>query len=100
MMERELFNVLKRFIEGLDIVEYSCFVESVRLEGCGLVVYLRVYDEFMWVMRKGGINKCFEKVGVEECMKATRDLGGESCYEVPIYRVELGVGDFSELERY
>lgn len=39
----------------------------------------------------------YEKRGVEECIKAMRDSDGESYYEVPTYRVELGVRNFDEL---
>lgn len=101
MKETVLFNVFKRFNAALDLYLFYVYVEGVRFERGGLVIYLNVYDDFIKLMESRAIEKYFKKLEedgkVERCIKAIRGLDGDAHYEVPIYRIELGVESDYEL---
>lgn len=105
MEETVLFNVFKRFNAALDLYLFYVYVEGVRFERGGLVIYLNVYDDFIKLMESRAIEKYFKKLEedgkVERCIKAIRDSDGRALYEVPIYRIELGVeSDYKFVSKY
>ena len=101
MKETVLFNVFRKFNDRLDFNLYCIYVEGVRFERGELVIYLNVYDDFIKLMESRAIEKYFKKLEedgkVERCIKAIRGLDGDAHYEVPIYRIELGVESDYEL---